>query len=255
MIKFIKRDVTNNILVFFLFLCFWGIMAIGFGFNCLLIDVGDSWSTDTVNRSNDVFKNLSYSYFAGYVVYFLTVLVPYYKKKKLVQPIIYYLSDNLLSDTLISFLSIYYGNMDDLNILKREKIEKLITEEIKTSALFKSIYIKKDSCPNLELVDVVLPKIKTERDLFIDRMSINMAYLSKGQNEILNDISKNKLEKQICVGFKDESQLIGITPVLVMFQKEKHGVLANAIEPFADYVILINELLLLSENSSSAKLK
>lgn len=230
-------------------------MAIGFGFNCLLIDAGDSWSADTVNRSNDVFKNLSYSYFAGYVVYFLTVLIPYYNKEKLVQPIIYSVSENLLSDAMISFLSIFHSRMNNLDTLKRQKIEKLITEEIKTRALFKSMYIKKESCSELELVNVVLPKIKQDRNIFIDRMSINMAYLSKRQHEILIDISRKKLEKDICVGFKDESQLIGITPVLVMFQKEKHGVLANAIEPFADYVILINEFLLLSENNNSSRFK
>ena len=85
-----------------LILSFWALLSIGIQFIPLIHISGVSQKACT--QINNVFLNLAYSYFAGFVMFTLTVTIPQYKRKMVNMPLI----KKMISDYYSSILMDYF---------------------------------------------------------------------------------------------------------------------------------------------------
>lgn len=86
-----------------LILSLWPILAIGLGWIGL---IKCHYDYVAINKLNTVILNLSYSYIAGCIFYYLSVKFPDYKDKKEIKPAIKLKTDNIrrcLNDILLEF--------------------------------------------------------------------------------------------------------------------------------------------------------
>lgn len=81
----VNRNWPNLLFVIVLILCFWSILSIGLG---LAPSIKCGFDIKLVDKFNVIVLNLSYSYIAGCVFYYLSVVFPHYKNKKVIKPAI-----------------------------------------------------------------------------------------------------------------------------------------------------------------------
>lgn len=121
-----------NIFIFFLVvLSFWAILSIEIN---IIPFIQTSFSKEYCEKLNKALLNLSYSYFAGFIMYLLTVTIPNYLKRRKVKPMleyfIYEYNDklhNLYFHAFFDFNSSMMNVKDDLflkKLMMRKKWER-----------------------------------------------------------------------------------------------------------------------------------
>ena len=94
LLKRFNKNITNWIdsklltilLSLAIFFCVLSIFSIELE---IIPKISTSWNDVFCYKLNNVFINLSYSFLAGYIFYIFTVVIPDYKKKKKITPILY----------------------------------------------------------------------------------------------------------------------------------------------------------------------
>ena len=79
----IKSKWTDFLFVTAILLCFWIILAVGL--DCSSLKIPCNYDSKTIGNINTVLLNLSYSYIAGCIFYFLSVTFPRYKARKIIR--------------------------------------------------------------------------------------------------------------------------------------------------------------------------
>lgn len=79
----IKSKWTEIVFVIAILLCFWVVIAVGL--DCSFLKIPCNYDSKITDNINTVLLNLSYSYIAGCIFYFLSVTFPEYKKRKIIR--------------------------------------------------------------------------------------------------------------------------------------------------------------------------
>lgn len=80
LIKYKWMDITFAIVIL---LCFWVVLAVGL--DCKFLKIPCNYDSKTISNINTILLNLSYSYIAGCIFYFLSVTLPRYKARRTIR--------------------------------------------------------------------------------------------------------------------------------------------------------------------------
>lgn len=101
----INKFWPDLLFVIVLILCLWPILSIGLE---LLPTIKCNFNKTIIDKFNTVILNLSYSYIAGCIFYYLSVVFPRYKNKKVIKPAIKLNISkikSIINEILVSFSS------------------------------------------------------------------------------------------------------------------------------------------------------
>lgn len=122
------NNIMNWSLIILAILCLFLIVIIGLEVKSFWTEIDDSNLAENVN---EVLLNLSYSYITGFLVFFLTVLLPHLNKQKKIKPAI---DDKLraIKDKLENSVKCIYPVEDrnNLSLSKESFVNKFITTQI-----------------------------------------------------------------------------------------------------------------------------
>lgn len=172
-IKKITNWVNANIIRILLtvanIVCFWVICSIRLN---VIPKINTSWNQNFCDNLNEVFVNLSYSFFAGFIFFLLTVVIPDYKRKKKIKPILHLrveacfrIIDSIINKFANCSSSVCQRSLsrDELSVILDSKKWRDVIPELKIS------YIEYISLQGKYLRRNVLEMI----DLYNDQMSEN----------------------------------------------------------------------------------
>lgn len=123
----INKFWPDLLFVIVLVLCLWPILSIGLG---LIPLIKCNFNSVTIDKFNTVILNLSYSYIAGCIFYYLSVVFPGYKNKKEIKPAVKLKISNIksqLSGILLEFsrnTGLNHNAFNDLKICKNIMMSK-----------------------------------------------------------------------------------------------------------------------------------
>lgn len=182
----------NRIIFGILLLSIWIILSIGVG----LIPLINStlFSIETYTKINTVLINVAYSFLAGYIMYALTVIIPYNNKKKLNLLVI----NHYIQNYYISFkgvYNVYLSKIDKpfLNDVDLKEIEALRDSIIKTNGKNGEFIYKTYFLNNSILLKEHLIHLADETKAFINFIIPYSDFLSEKQLFLFNNIRTDEI--------------------------------------------------------------
>ena len=170
---------------------FIAIISIGLDINWLQFD--SKMDLEKINRINSVYLNLSYSYISGVIVYFFTVICPYYEKNKLYAVYFFHIVSKHKRNAIDIYLSAY---------LTDEKFDK------EKYSLINDYFFKKDresqkntKCINKYYDEELLSEdlreiIQSKRNLTTD-LSSKSEYFSRKVLALFFKFAEDDWEKEL----------------------------------------------------------
>ncbi len=195
-----SNSLINICLYTFLALSLWVILSVGINW---LPMFNVSFCEKTTKDLNSVLLNLSYSYFAGFIIYLFTVIIPEINQRSKYIPLINSQIDEYSSGALFAFLLFYYNQADIVDIRQNEYIKEYYEKELKTKhKLINGIASKTDENSLPEL----LRNLKRDYRNFNNYIIPYEIYLSDNQKSIINAIRIDGFTQYI----EMDNDLIGI---------------------------------------------
>ena len=200
----------------------WCILSIGIG---ILPLINTSIICDeTIEKLNIVFLNLSYSYLAGYIMYFLTVTVPFYRRRKIFELLINNFIYKYYSSALFTFYLYYYNKKNIVDIKENQYVKEFYDRDKELQG--KSMDTLGMDSDN-EIRSRRLSNLHSEYINFISNMIPYKDYLNAEQLSILNKLQLNNFTIMI----ESYENIAGISDVDSLFY-----------EKFNEYISLIVSL-------------
>ena len=182
----IVERIIKGLIYFALIISIWIISSVGLKIIPLLyFDYFSSHSMDTLNN---VLLNLSYSYFTGFTVYFFTVSLPLYNRKRIMLPLVNNYIDNFVNFSILDFL-MFYNNSDliDDDIKKHPFVKDLFNVNNMSRKMIDTLSRNNDYKNRKK----ILIKLLNKSILFFGKIQAYESFLSTKQLTILNDIRQD----------------------------------------------------------------
>ena len=190
LINFGKRNLIDTLILILLALSIWAILSIGIKIIPL---IPTSLNVDLQNDLNSIYLNLSYSYIAGLVIYWFTVILPKRGRKKVYIPLINNLISNYYSSSLLVFYLFYYKNESIVDLNKHEIAIRFFKNELKSDIKIIKKIIEKEN------KDTFLKRSKEEFREFNKSIIPNEEYLTERQLSIINKIRQGQFIRRMDV--------------------------------------------------------
>lgn len=173
---FFKKEIMKHILILVLIFCIICLLLIGFKLNPL--PCPECFGDNFADGVNDILKNLSYSYVAGYIIYWFTVLIPEKKEKEIVLPT---LKNEVIAlwHPIQNLFNWYIGtSAEKQELATKENIAKAIQDNY-------SSHIKYDQTTNnILLLKIRLDEFKSKASFLFQKNK----YFTARQYDIINKI-------------------------------------------------------------------
>ena len=224
--------IVNGVIIMLLVLSVWAIISVEFEFQQIKINV----SSINCSKINKICLNLSYSYFAGFIMYFLTVSIPRTTRKRTYKPLVVNIIDDYYYRSMFQYFSYCIDSNSFIPIAKDDQYlrkycgkmdQKFGIKNIMSSQMVSRTFAKRFDC------------LKTLTELnrsFINTIIPYEDYLTAKQITIITNIRKD----QFCLyidaqrnGIKDEDfselnkPLYEAANILIKFIDEIHTSTAN----------------------------
>jgi len=177
--------IIKYIIYILLLISIWTILSVGL---TIIPTFEADITKETADRVNSVMINISYSYLAGYIMYFLTVSLPTYRRKMTMEPLINDYIETYCSQSLFSFF-MYYNNSDllEFDIKEHQNVKEIVIEHKKDEKMIDTITKSNTFQSRKE----ILSRFNHESNLFFNKIIPYEELLAQSQQEIINDIRKD----------------------------------------------------------------
>lgn len=207
----------NIILCIILVLSLWPVLSVGLHWlpliNCKFI------TEDCCIRINTVTLNLAYSYLAGYIIYFLTVRIPFFIKRKNIWPEIMHSTEYFLNQLKLEF---YIFCINNQNITTASE-DQMILQSIQDNQMRGFVTNDLDSTDRLK----ALKRAKDFHNNFIKEILPYEDFLNAEQLIIFGQIKKLTFNQHIEL-YKHFSKI----PLCEKANYEKLSILISTVEKF-----------------------
>lgn len=191
------KKITNKFIGFtiygFLGLSIWTLLSLGIDILPLVsISIMD---VDQIEKLNNIFLNLAYSYFAGFIIYSLTVTIPEKRKLAINKPLINTIIEDYYNYIATNFFFYYVNNkaikLRDVDKRFISEFHEMLKQKFDLGTLEDSHFrSKKDRSQSIKNI------INSNSD-FINKILPLTHYMSDKQQIILNEIRKHNINKQL----------------------------------------------------------
>lgn len=174
-----------------LLLSMWALLSIGFGI-IPLID-NSIFSQNFCIKFNNVALNLAYSFFAGFIMFTLTVTIPQYKRRKTILPLIKRYVNKYYRSIEMNFFMFCVENKSITSLDKSD--EKFMTDyrvlmnKQFGDKIFQDIIERKTDKDRYES----LVSFQEEDANFINKIIPYEDYLTTEQTQLLNDVKLDQI--------------------------------------------------------------
>ena len=154
----------------------------------LSILIETDMSKEKVYAVNNIFLNLSYGYVAGFLIYFLTVSIPSFKKKNKMKPLIEEYISKFYNSTIFNFYMFYnQSGLIDIKIKEHENVKDFFETQKKWEKILDIIAKKQTYSSRKE----ILERFSVECNSFLNKILPYEEYLSTTQLDLLNQIRRD----------------------------------------------------------------
>lgn len=196
----------NRVIIFIIYgllaLSIWALTSVGLGI-IPLIEV-PFFTNDLWTKLNGISINLAYSYFAGFIMFTMTVTIPQYNRKKINLPLIKMYIETYYSNTTFNFFMFCIENptleFDENDKKLLDDFRKKLSAQIGKGLLNSFIRAR-----NNELRYSNLTRLTESNTKFINDIMPYENILTNIQLAIINEVRKN----DVSLGIEDYQDFIG----------------------------------------------
>ena len=206
------NGVINFIIYGLLALSIWALASVGLGI-VPLIEV-PFLTNDLWTKLNGISINLAYSYFAGFIMFTMTVTIPQYNRKKINLPLIKMYIETYHSNTTFNFFMFSIENptleFDETDKKLLDDYRKKLGAQIGEKLLNSFISSRSNELRYSSITSLVESNTK-----FISEIMPYESILTNVQLATINDVRKN----DISLGIEDYKNFIGTKDIDVIIFK------------------------------------